>query len=269
MENTETKNMNYRSISVLETMIRATGLAAEAGFPSNARSAALVTQLNGVITAMQTHGTDQVSGQNTTESGVDLKKLTAANLRAKLREIAETAPGLDTTTYPATEAQFRMPRTRSYQVLLATARAVLEDVGPIKAGFVECGMPADFDEQLGEAIGAFATAVTKRDGGLSEQIGGTAGLNAQAREGVRILNQLGAVMKNLLRTNPAQLAAWEAASHIKRAPERSSSDDPGGTPPSAPPLPVTGGSVAALAANEATLPSTMEAIATTPPEAQV
>ena len=218
MTKEETEQMKRRSKNVLETLIRALEFKSEPGVPSNARSTALFTKLGTTITAMESHGTDQVSGSSATHSGVELKQLLAEELRDKLRDIVVTAEGLDSELYPGADAQFRMPRSRTYQALLATARSFLEDIGPIKAGFVESGLPADFDEQLTAKIAEFASATQKRDGGASEQIGGTAGLDEMAREGVRLLVKLNAVMHNLLKDKPSMFASWKAAIHIKREP---------------------------------------------------
>jgi hypothetical protein len=228
------KTMKAREKRVLETVIRAKEYRGTTGVPTNALATALDAEATTVITAMEGHGTDQVSGSGTSNIGVALKRQMATELRGKLREISKTALGLDPVGYPLAAEQFRMPRSRTYQTLLATSRAFLEDVGPVKAGFVECGMPADFDEQLAASLATFATATATRDGGLAEQIGGTAGLGDMAQRGVEILIRLNAVMENLLKNNVSMLAAWKAASRIPSAPRHA---QPPPTPPASPETP--------------------------------
>ena len=193
---------------------------------------------------METHGTAQVAGAGVVHSGAVQRRGIAKVLRRKLRQITDTAKGLDEALYPGAAAQFRMPRSNTYQSLLAIGRAFLSDIGVVKAGFVDGGLPADFDEQLAEVVAAFATATGVRDAGLGERIGGTAGMDAKATAVRGIISKLRPLMNNLLIGNPALLAAWKSASHIRRSPVRSESDPAAGAAPSAavaPPSSVTEG----------------------------
>jgi len=220
--------MNYRAKSILETGIRVKEFLTEPGVPTNARVTSLSTQLGTAITAIENHGADQASGTATARSGTVQRREIAKRLREKLREIADTAKGLDEETYPGAAAHYLMPTSQKYQTLLATGRGFLEDIGPIKAGFVESGLPADFDEQLAAVVAEFAAATTVRDGGLSERRSGTAGLSIKAADLLRIIQKLRAAMKNLLKTsNPAMFAAWQSAAHVQ-VPR--SFEDPEGTP---------------------------------------
>jgi hypothetical protein len=232
--------MNYITRNVLETGIRSLVFQTEPGVPTtNARANSLFTSLGTELTTMETHGTAQAAGAGVVHSGAVQRRGIATLLRRKLRAVADTAKGLDEEAYPGAAAQFRMPRSRTYQSLLATGRAFVADVGAVKAGFVEGGLPADFDEQLAAVVGTFATATEVRDAGLAEQIGGTAGIDAKASVVRGILRKLRPLMNNLLVGNPALLAAWKSASHIRRTPV-SSSTAAGSSGASAP-------SVAALA----------------------
>jgi hypothetical protein len=137
-----------------------------------------------------------------------------------------------------------MPRARSYQALLAAGRAFVADVGAVKAGFVEGGLPADFDEQLAGVVTTFATATGVRDAGLAERVGGTAGIDAKAAVVRGIIGKLRPLMNNLLVANPALLAAWKSASHIPRTPVRAEAQP--GTAASAPTVVAVGGNIPAV-----------------------
>jgi len=234
--------MNYVTRNILETGIRVLVFKTEPGVPTtNARANTLFASLGTEITAMETHGTAQAAGAGVVHSGAMQRREIATLLRRKLREITDTAKGLDEGAYPGAAAQFRMPRGRSYQALLASGRAFVADVGAVKAGFVEGGLQADFDEQLAGVVGTFATATGVRDAGLAERVGGTAGIDAKAAVVRGIIRKLRPLMNNLLVANPALLAAWKGASHIPRR-RVSSNTDGVGNGASAP-------SMAALAGN--------------------
>jgi hypothetical protein len=213
--------MNYVTRNVLETGIRVLEIKTEPGVPTtNARANSLFASLAAEITAMETHATAQAAGAGVVHSGAVQRREIAKVLRGKLREITDTAKGLDEVVYPGAAAQFRMPRSRTYQVLLAGGRAFVADIGAVKAGFVECGLAADFDEQLADVVAGFAAATEVRDAGLAERIGGTAAVDAKASVVRRIIGKLRPLMNNLLAGNPALLASWKSASHIPRSPVR-------------------------------------------------
>jgi len=221
--------MNIITKNVLETGIRVLVFKAEPGVPTtNVRANALFASLGAEITAMETYGTAQAAGAGVVHSGAVQRREIAKVLRGKLRQITDSAKGLDEEVYPGVAAQFRMPRSRTYQSLLATGRAFVDDIGAVKAGFVEEGLPADFDEQLSDVVATFAAATGVRDAGLAEQIGGTAGVDAKASAVRKIISKLRPLMNNLLAGNPALLGAWKSASHIPRQPVRSKTGDSAG-----------------------------------------
>jgi hypothetical protein len=246
--------MNLVTKNILETGIRVLEFKTEPGVPTtNARATALFTQLGTEVAAMQGHATTQAAGVGVVHSGAVQRREIAKVLRRKFREITDTAKGLDKETYPGAAAQFRMPRSQSYQALLATGNAFLEDVGPIKAGFVECGLPADFDEQLGDVVASFATATGVRDSGLAEQIRGTSGIDAQATVVRGTIGKLRAVLNNLLASNPGLLSAWKSASRIPRSPVREDEEGGSGSGSGS-----GGGSTPTLAAAAVGIPTVVE-----------
>src|SRR5689334_15047710 len=102
--------MNDRGRNVLETVISVLEFKAEPDVPSNPRSTALFTRLDTIKTAMEAFSADQVSGVGAINLGVSLRAELAGELREALRQINETAVGLDPIAYPSASAQFRMPR---------------------------------------------------------------------------------------------------------------------------------------------------------------
>lgn len=233
--------MNYRSKSVLETCISVTGFLSQSGLPANARVTALLPQVEAVITSMEEDGTDQVSGRGTSRYGTQYKRALAVGLRNAMREINRTVKGLDLTDRPGLPAQFAMPRSNGYQKLLAAARAFAEDVVPLKAELVESGMDADFDTALSALVTEFAAAIDLRNRGVAEQVGGTAGLSEEAREGARLIAMLDSILQNLLKDDPSLLASWNSASHVQRPPRSAEGADQPPAPAAEPASDASGG----------------------------
>jgi len=104
-------------------------------------------------------------------------------------------------------------------------------VTPIKAAFVARGVPAEFDETMTDLIDTLEDATQRKSSGLSEQSGGTAGLEDAAHRVVALVKELDAIMTHLLRNRPSLKAAWKTASRIQRDPQPSTTTTPptGGT----------------------------------------
>lgn len=113
-------------------------------------------------------------------------------------------------------------------------------VTPIKAAFVDRGVPADFDETMTDLIEALEDATQRKSSGLSQQSGGTAGLDDAARRGVALVRELDAIMTHLLRNSPSLMAAWKTASRIQRDPQSSATTTTTATGGTASPSPTPG-----------------------------
>jgi hypothetical protein len=98
--------------------------------------------------------------------------------------------------------------------------------------FIEFELPANFIDTLQKGIQRMEKAGTDQDGGLSDQVGGTAELAANAETGMKARKQLLVIVRNKLANDPGKLAEWETASHIIWP--TSSPDEPSDSaPPSA------------------------------------
>jgi hypothetical protein len=188
--------------------------------PANARATAVITILQGVITTMQAAVSNQMLGRGEYLGGTDDRRRLAKDLRGAVREIAGTAGVLDPDQHPGAAEQFAMPISQSYEALLGTARGFVTAIGPIKAAFVERGLPADFDEQLADKVATFESATTRKHDGRQEQKGGTVTLQLETRRGMAAVKELDQIVSNLLkRTNPVLLEVWKAAKQLQRLPE--------------------------------------------------
>jgi hypothetical protein len=197
--------------------------------PPNARADALVVILNSVIANMQGAVSSQVLGRGEFLGGTGGRRLLAKELRGAVREISGTASVLDPDLYPGAKEQFAMPLSKSYEALLGAARGFVTAIGPIKAAFVERGLPVDFDEQLAEKVATFEVATTRKHDGRQEQKTGTVTLQLETRRGMTATKELDQIITNRLkRTDPVLLAVWKAAKQLEHLPE---SDEETETPP--------------------------------------
>jgi hypothetical protein len=203
----------------METLDRVGDFGTTPGLPANALATTLFPQVKAVANQMRTNGTDQTSGYGVFRGGTTDRVRIGSQLRQLVRDIVKVARVLDPVAFPGVAQGVRGPRSSSYQALLAAARAILERVTPIKAAFVDRGVPADFDETMNDLIDALEEATQQKSSGLSEQSGGTAGLADAAKRGVQLVKELDAIMTHLLRNSPSLKAAWKTASRIQRDPQ--------------------------------------------------
>jgi hypothetical protein len=205
----------------METFDRVGDFGDTPGLPANPLATTLMTETKAVANQMRGQGTDQVSGRGVFRGGAADRQRIAAELRGLVRGLAKVAGSLDAVAFPGIAQEVRGPRSSSYQALLAAARAILQRVTPIKAAFVDRGVPADFDDTMNDLIDALEEATQRKSSGLSEQSGGTAGLADAAKRGVKLVKELDAIMTQLLRNSPSLKAAWKTASRIQRDPQPS------------------------------------------------
>jgi hypothetical protein len=108
---------------------------------------------------------------------------------------------------------------KSYEALLGAARGFVTAIGPVKAAFVERGLPADFDEQLADKVATFEDATSRKHDGRLEQKAGTVSLQVETRRGMAATRELDQIISNRLkRTDPVLLAVWKAAKQLEHLP---------------------------------------------------
>jgi hypothetical protein len=167
---------------------------------------------------MKAKGTDQASGYGVYRGGTTDRGSSGRRLRREVLGVVKVARTLDPVTYPGAAEAIRGPRSSSYQALLAAARALLENIAPVKATIIAHGAAADFDETIQGLIADVEEATGRKASGRAEQSGGTAGLLAKAKEGVTQVKRLDAIMTHILKNDPSLQAAWKSASRIQRDP---------------------------------------------------
>jgi hypothetical protein len=189
--------------------------------PAIPRATALTTDLKGALTAMRAQGGDQQGGFGEFKDGASRRKTLASRVLGEIRDISETMTSLDPTDFPGVAEQFRLPKVRSYQRLLDTARAFLAALEPVKAALVQRGFAADFDETLQGLVSDFDAGTDIKHAGLQKQRTNTAAL-ALTEEEVRLkARELDAIVSKVLKTNnPALLASWKSSVRVYSAPHR-------------------------------------------------
>jgi hypothetical protein len=184
-------------------------------FAAGTKSADLLAQIRTAEAEATAGAAGQESGGGAMRAGTRSKAELFDELYEDLRAINRTAKAI-AVDEPGLEQKFRMPRSPSYPLTLATARAFLADATPLSAKFIEYEMPADFLADLAADIAAFDEAEDDQDAGLTSRVGATRSVAEAIMAGMGALRRLDPLMRNKYRNDPVKLAEWFTASRVER-----------------------------------------------------
>lgn len=146
-------------------------------------------------------------------------KVTAAELlRQYLRKTNRTARAASV-DHPELGELFRMPHDNNYQKLIASAMAFHTNAGTHKEALKDFGMPDDFLTVLQTRIDDLQAATSDQNVAKDTKVGATANIDSEMKEMGDALRRLRGIVPNVYEDNPAKLAEWESASHVRRASE--------------------------------------------------
>ena len=193
---------------------------------------ALFTQVTTTTATLKEWLSNFTGGRGTFRGGALECRRVAGELRESMRDINEIAKVLKPDVAPGAKEVFRMPRSRTYQGLLAGARHFAEAAQPLEALFTARALPATFIADLNAKITAFESMVGMKAGGRSGHVGATTGMKETARLLMKTVQELRAIMRVHLKAKPALLAAFRSAARLER-----SGNPPVAATPAPPPAP--------------------------------
>ncbi len=199
-----------------------------AAFPDGSFGAELFAQLVEVIEGLRSHAYEQSRGRSSVRESVGSKAAARDELLRRMEAISRTARVM-AFTMPGLDDKFRLPRGVTDQALLTLARTFGNDAFPLKAEFIKRGLAADFIAELDEASNAFDTAINRKAQGRGKHVAATAAIDEMIERGLRVVREIGALVRNTYDADPSTLAAWESASHVER-PIRKGRKKSGGSP---------------------------------------
>ena len=222
--------MNHLVRRRLETCLRVEGFCAAHidSFEPGSRCHELSTALDAAIARFKARAAEH--DRDTRESRLMSAVTKAARdvLMAHLEAISHTSRTLELNS-PGLKEKFRMPLAFPAQNLLKAARSFLASATPLKAAFIREELPADFLEQLSQAISDLESAIHQTHRTRGAKVSARTAQNEDIKEGMRIVRQLDVIMRNKFRGDLAVLTAWASASHVERHSRRASTSDDAGT----------------------------------------
>jgi predicted KAP-like P-loop ATPase len=143
-----------------------------------------------------------------------------------MRKINRTARGAGV-DHPEVGELFRMPQGSSFQKILAAANAFLANATVVenKEILIEFGMPSGFLAVLEDRIEDLEELMSEHNEIKDSKIGATANIESVTQELTDALRRLRGIVPNIYEDNPAKIAEWTSASHIKQPPKKKKKDE--------------------------------------------
>ena len=227
--------MHKGEIRILEMLVRVRQyiLARIAAFPDGSPGHDNYVTVDASIKSMERLAAEQAMHAHAVREKTAQKKVADAALRALMEAVSRTARAMSR-RFPGVEEKFSLPSRKDGQTWLAFGRDFVTVAEPLAEEFVGRGMPPDFIDDLKARGLAVQQAVDARARKEAEQIAATAGIGQAAGRGLEAVRELDTIVRNIYRDNEAELAAWESASHVERAPRRAEEEEGEGEDPSTP-----------------------------------
>lgn len=175
------------------------------------------------VNALQTASAVQVSGDR--GRAVERKSVLDAAIRRKMKRFSRTARALNFDD-PGFRRLFSIPDNNNFVLLLASARAFVEEARRFAADFKRLGIPATLANELEADILAGEEALIEKAGANTETVGATADVDDQIDGAMIAATILDSIMHNVYFDDPVKIAQWTSARHVKKAPKREKPEKP-------------------------------------------
>ena len=194
-------------------------------FPGGSPGAIATATQTGIVAEMHGMAGDQVSGFAGAQAEIDVKGNALQDMKDLIDQMNLAATGF-ADAIPGSDMKFRKPRNRSQENIRATALAFHTDAAPIKATFIEWGLPPTFLTMLQNAIDAFDAAGSAGDTSGAHQAAATGGLADAAKRLMANGRKLNSIVLIKYANNPSKRAAWTVAHHLERDPKKKNPPTP-------------------------------------------
>ena len=218
--------MHKGEIRILEMLmsVRQYILSRIATFPVGSPGHDLYVIVDASMKSMERLAAEQALHAHAVREKTAQKKVADDALRALMEAISRTARSM-ARRFPGIEEKFRLPSKKDGQTWLAFARGFVTAAEPLAEEFVSRGMAPDFIDDLKARSLAVQQTLDARAQKEAEQVAATAGIREAAEQGLAAVREFDPIARNIYASNEAELAAWESASHVERAPRRAEEEE--------------------------------------------
>ncbi|MFN0123241.1 MAG: hypothetical protein ACKV2V_22285 [Blastocatellia bacterium] len=193
--------------------VRDFGTANRADFAPDSPCLRWFAELNDVISQLTQNNAEQLAGRNTAQQSTAARSMHRIELIEHLQSIniaarvmARTRPGLD--------KQFAFSPRSNDAALLAAAMAFVKTAESLKDEFIKHELPADFLERLETVTIEFQETTSRRSDAWSGQRDATTAMDDTVALGMRIVDDLKALLRVKYMRNRLMTQRWNTATRV-------------------------------------------------------
>jgi len=184
--------------------------------PEGSKTAGLVGQLKALLGTIAGLFTDYEAASSRWQQAGQVRRQLQDLVTQDAQTVQRTVKALATAP-PDAAAKFRV-RSRGSQGVLAGSRALVAYARTMTPDLETHNLPAAFLTTLEGRIAALAGGTDDHNSARGAKAAVRAQLDQAISELMDVLKQLDLIVRNLLRDDPATLAAWTKARHIETGP---------------------------------------------------
>ncbi len=178
-------------------------------FPKGSLAAQVLERLQAYLAAMSDHASSEYTGATAIRTSSGSLSAARKTLRVQLEAVHQTARGMNLNG-------LWVPRSRSDRAFITAASAFANEALPLKDELIGHGLPPDFIEQLKSAVQNMEKAIVSYKGSKESRASAAAAFDDNFSEALNDLRRFDSIVKNLLRGDPVNQAAWKLARHVER-----------------------------------------------------
>lgn len=189
--------------------VRNFGLAMRGVFPESSGVGRAFAVIAAAVSAIEDHMTRRA------EARADARRVRTTTRQAlsdAMRAIAAT--GRRVSASETGSRPFRMPRRQSVEVVLSTARQLLNEAQRREEGFVNLGMPPTFLADFRQRIDDLDRATNVQRDSRAHRRRADGGIATALAAAANALRDLDVAVPNAMRGDPVGLAQWSGARHL-------------------------------------------------------
>jgi hypothetical protein len=211
--------MNLKGRRRFDMLVRVSAFGARRAraFPEQTLGGQTFALVDRIVAELREHAAAQMSRGRHACAMTIVKATARQTLRESLQAIHCTARAMAIDA-PGLDRRYRLPRSTGDRALLKAGRVCVRHARESAAAgaFVAHGWPATFAEDLAAVVEHFERTIHDRAAAMLERITARARVQANLRAGLVAVRRLDGIVPNVLRGNPAALAAWQRARHVGR-----------------------------------------------------
>ncbi len=182
-------------------------------------------ELGTIVGQIESESAAQQSGFGEAAQQYEVKDTARENLRDIMADISRTSKSMEY-EFDGISNKFKVQRNMPDASMLGKARAFVTEADPYKSNFIDYGMSGTFLTDLTAAADAFEATFSTTASATAEHVAATAEEASKVRQGMIIVRILDGIVKNRYANDPGKLAAWISASHVEKAPKKTTPPTP-------------------------------------------